>query len=205
MPQKTRQRLSQTERRKQLLRGALAEAANVGLGRLTHAGVARKCGVAVPTAFSYFENRSALVVATVEEVKRFYLELASYWHRPEIGPTTAIEGHINAYADSIKEEPHYAQVWLEWCTAVRNEDGIWESYLDYYDSIIKMIASSIKRGQKQGEIPKTINAADAARLILSTGMSLTQMHFMRRDKAQIKRFVKQSVQLALQGALPHER
>ncbi len=179
------------------MRGALADASNVGLGRLTHAGVARECGVAVPTVFSYFENRTALVIATVEEVKRFYLDLAAYWHRPEIEPLTAIEGHVRAYADSIRSEPHYAQVWLEWCTAVRNEDGIWDSYLDYYRQIIRRITSSIRRGQKQGDISRSINATDAARLILSTGMSLTQMHFMRRDKREINRFMDQSVHLAL--------
>jgi AcrR family transcriptional regulator len=164
---------------------------------LTHAGVARECGVAVPTVFSYFENRTALVIATVDEVKRFYVELASYWHRPEIPPLTAIEGHVKAYADSIKTEPHYAQVWLEWCTAVRNEDGIWDSYLDYYSQIIALITSSIRRGQKQGEISKIINAKDAARLVLSTGISLTQMHFMRNNKREIRRFIDQSVHLAL--------
>lgn len=71
-----RQRLSQTERCTQLPCGALDEAANAGLGRLTSDGVARECGVAVPTAFSYFENRSTLVVATGDEVTRFVLELA---------------------------------------------------------------------------------------------------------------------------------
>jgi hypothetical protein len=88
-------------------------------------------------------------------------------------------------------------VWLEWCTAVRNEDGIWDSYLDYYSQIIALITSSIRRGQKQGEISKIINAKDAARLVLSTGISLTQMHFMRNNKREIRRFIDQSVHLAL--------
>lgn len=200
MARKPRQRLSQSERRAQLLRGALAVSANVGLGRLTHAAVARECGVAVPTVFSYFENRTALVIATVEEVKRFYLELARYWHRPEIPPVAALEGHVQAYADSIRTEPHYAQVWLEWCTAVRNEDGIWDSYLDYHHRIVRLIGASIRRGQKQGEIPKSVNATDAARLMLSSAIALTQLHFMRRDKREIDRFVRHAVSLALHHA-----
>ncbi|MCB1749270.1 MAG: TetR/AcrR family transcriptional regulator [Gammaproteobacteria bacterium] len=202
MPHKPRQRLSQAERRAQLLRGAIAEAANVGLGRLTHAGVARECGVSVPTVFSYFENRTALVKSTVEEVKRVYLELAAYWHRPEIPPLAALEGHVKAYSESIKDEPQYAQVWLEWCTAVRNEDGIWDSFLDYHNRIVEMMASSIRRGQKQGDIARSTNATDAARLILSSGITITQLHFMWRDKREINRFIRQTLYMALHQDLP---
>ena len=200
-----RQRLSQSERRVQLLGGALAEAANVGLGRLTHAGVARECGVAVPTVFSYFENRTALVIATVNEVKRFYLELAGYWHHPRIPALAAINGHLNAYADSIVTEPDYARVWLEWCTAVRNEDGIWDSFLDYHDQLIKLLSRSIRRGQKDGEIHRSINATDAARLVVASAITVTQLHFMCRNKREINRFIDQSLRLSLQHEFPDER
>ncbi len=198
----TRQRLSQSERRVQLLGGALADAANVGLGRLTHAGVARECGVAVPTVFSYFENRAALVIATVVEVRRFYLELAGYWHRPEIPPLSALKGHLSAYTDSINTDPHYARVWLEWCTAVRNEDGIWDLFLEYHEQIIKLIGGSIRRGQKSGDIVKSISATNAARLLVSSGITITQLHFMHRDKREINRFLDQSLMLALHHEPP---
>lgn len=137
------------------------------------------------------------MIETVEEVKRFYLDLADYWHRPEIPAHTAIEGHVKAYFDSIKEEPHYAQVWLEWSTAVRNEDGIWDSFLDYTEKIIRKMSSSVRRGQKTGEIGKSINATNAARLVLASATTITQMHFMHRSRADILRFIDQSVRLAL--------
>ena len=194
---RSRQRLSQTERRAQLLRGAIADAANVGLGRLTHAGVARECGVAVPTVFAHFENRTVLVKATVEEIRRFYFELASYWHRPEIPPRVAIEGHVNAYAASIATEPHYAKVWLEWCTAVRNEFGIWDSYISYYDKLVDTLAATIRRGQKQGVVGKSVNPTDAARMLISSAIGITQLHFMRREKKEIARFITQAIRRAL--------
>jgi AcrR family transcriptional regulator len=192
-----RHRLSQAERRAQLLSCAVADAAKVGLGRLTHAGVARESGVAVPTVFAYFGNRTALVEATVEEVKRFYLELAAFWHRPEIPARAAIEGHIRAYYDSIHSALAYAQVWLEWCTAVRNEFGIWTSFLDYYDRMIGLLAASVRRGQKQGTIGKSVNAVDSARLLVSCGVTVTQLHFMRRDRREITRYINCTLRLAL--------
>ncbi len=197
MSDKPRQRLSQTERRAQLTKGAVVVGASAGLGRLAHASVARECGVSVPTVFSYFENRTALITAVVEEVKRFYLEQGSKWHRPEIPPHAAVEGHVKAYASSVADHPQYAQIWLEWSTAVRNEDGIWDSFLDYQSRIVSMIAATIRRGQKQGVILGSINATDAARLIVATATTITQLHFMRRNKQVINRFIQQSVHLAL--------
>jgi len=192
-----RHRLSQAERRAQLLRCAVADAAKVGLGRLTHAGVARESGVAVPTVFAYFGNRTALVEATVDEVKRFYLELAARWHRPEIPARAAIEGHVKAYYDSIHSALDYAQVWLEWCTAVRNEFGIWTSFLDYYERMVGLLASSVRRGQKQGTIGRSVNAVDASRLLVSCGVTITQLHFMQRDRREITRYFNCSLRLAL--------
>jgi AcrR family transcriptional regulator len=197
MAQTARQRLSHAERRAQLLRCAVTDAAKVGLGRLTHAGVARESGVAVPTVFAYFGNRTALVEATVEDVKRFYLELAAYWHRPEVPARAAIEGHIRAYYDSIHSELDYAQVWLEWCTAVRNEFGIWSSFIDYYERIVELLASSVRRGQKQGTIGKSVNAVDAARQLVSCGVTVTQLYFMQRDKREITRYINCTLRLVL--------
>lgn len=197
MAQLARQRLSQAERRDQLLRCAVVDAAKVGLGRLTHAGVARESGVAVPTVFAYFGNRTALVEATVEEVKRFYLELAAHWHRPEIPARAAIEGHIRAYYASIHSALPYAQVWLEWCTAVRNEFGIWTSFLDYYERMIGLLAGSVRRGQRQGTIGKSVNAVDAARLLVACGVTVTQLHFMQRDRREIARHINCTLRLAL--------
>jgi AcrR family transcriptional regulator len=197
MAQTARQRLSHAERRAQLLRCAVTDAAKVGLGRLTHAGVARESGVAVPTVFAYFGNRTALVEATVQDVKRFYLELAAYWHRPEVPARAAVEGHIRAYYDSIHSELDYAQVWLEWCTAVRNEFGIWSSFLDYYERIVELLASSVRRGQKQGTIGKSVNAVDAARQLVSCGVTVTQLYFMQRDKREITRYINCTLRLVL--------
>jgi hypothetical protein len=59
------------------------------------------------------------------------------------------------------------------------------------------MSASIRRGQKQGDIGKNINASNAARLVLATGTSMTQMYFMHRDRREIKRFIEQSVRLAL--------
>lgn len=204
MARPARHRLSHAERRAQLLRCAVTDAAKVGLGRLTHAGVARESDVAVPTVFAYFSNRTALVEATVEDVKRFYLELAAYWHRPEVPARTAIEGHVRAYYDSIHAELEYAQVWLEWCTAVRNEYGIWSSFLDYYDRIVELLASSVRRGQKQGTIGKSVNAVDAARQLVSCAVTVTQLHFMRRDKREITRYINCTLRLALGDEPAHD-
>lgn len=197
-PSKRRQRrLPPGERREQLLKCALITAARTGLGRIGHAEVAREAGVAVPTVFLYFPNRTALVSAVIEDVKSFYLAQGQQWHERDQVAKKVLQGHLHAFAASVETDPEYAQVWLEWSTAVRNEDGIWDSFLDYQQRIVNMITATIRRGQREGTVLKTVAAMDAARLFVSSAYAITQLCFMRRERRVINRFVEHVVQLAL--------
>ena len=62
------------ERRKQLLRAGVESFACKGIDGTKHADLARSCKVAVPTVFSYFNNRVALVNAILQEVGSSILE-----------------------------------------------------------------------------------------------------------------------------------
>ncbi len=197
MADSSRKRLAPEKRHAQLLDCAVIVAARLGLGRLVHAEVARECGVSVATVFAYFPNRSALVNAVVEAVKAFYIEQGEGWHQSQIPAHEALLGHVRAFADSVEQYPQHAQVWLEWSTAVRNEGGIWDSFLDYQERMVKMVAASIRRGQRQGAVLKSINAIDAARLFVASAYTVTQMRFMRRNRRAINRFIDQTIHLAL--------
>ena len=59
-----------------LLRCAMRVFARRGLGAARHAEIARAARVSVPTVFFYFPTRKALVSAVLEEVARFFTEMA---------------------------------------------------------------------------------------------------------------------------------
>lgn len=194
---KPRQRLPQNDRRAQLLACALAVAARKGLGRLAHTEIARKSGVAVPTVFLYFPSRRALLYAVIGEVDRFYIALGRGCHRAGLPPQEAVRRHLLGFAHSIDSHPEYAQIWLEWATLVRNEEGLWDAFLDFQERIIRMLSASIRRGQADGTVPASVSAPDAARLITASAYAITQLKFMKRNQRMIQRYTDQTLDLAL--------
>ncbi len=194
---KSPRRLPQAERRAQLLSFAVEVAARTGLGRLCHADVAHDAGVAVSTAFLYFPNRQALVSAVIAEVCRFYVAMSRACHTADVPAPAALHNHLRTYADSVDTHPEYARIWLEWSTAVRNEAGVWDTFLDYQEQLVKTLAATIRRGQRAGAIPGSVSAQDAARLIAASAYTITQLKFTHRGRTAINRFIDQVVGLAL--------
>src|SRR2546425_9656361 len=72
--------LDKAERRALLLQCAMRVFARRGIGAAHHAEVAREAKVSVPTGFFYFPTREALVNAVLEEVARFFIEMAEAAH-----------------------------------------------------------------------------------------------------------------------------
>ena len=195
---KTRQWLPGTERRKQILKHAVSIAAKRGLGRTGHTEIAREAGLAVSSVFLYFPNRHELLTAIVEEVARYYIELALRFHESELTPLQAVQNHFYGFAESVSSDPEYAQVWLEWAVLIRNEEGLWESFLQFQEHIIRIVSTSIRRCQKLGTVPKSVPASDAARLLVASAYTTTQLKFMKRSKRVIHRYTEQALNLALQ-------
>ena len=195
---KTRQWLAGTERRKQLLSCAVKTAALRGLGRTGHTEIARQAGVAVSSVFLYFPNRHDLISSIVAEVGRYYIELALRFHKSEVDPLEAIRQHFYGFADSVVTDPEYAQVWLEWAVLIRNEDKLWDSFLEFQEHIIRIVATSIRRCQKLGTVRKAVPASDAARLLVASAYTTTQLQFMKRSRRVIHRYTEQALNLALQ-------
>lgn len=192
-----RRRLPKDERRDQLARCAVRVAARKGIGRMAHAEVAREASVAVPTVFLYFENREALVAAVIREVEQFYVNQYSVSLGKYDTPQAGLKDLLLTFAGSVETHPEYAQVWLEWSTAVRNEVGIWDSFLNYQESMIAKFSKAIRRAQKDKLIDKDISAEDAARLIVASAYTITQLKFTARRRKSVERFIDHVIKLAL--------
>lgn len=115
-PGKQRSRAAQMqpeERRKQLLRAGVASFAAKGIGSTKHADLARACQTSVPTVFSYFPNRDALVSAILEEVGNSVIErvltpVLSLPRQQQIPATAPL------YIELAQQDPDIVKVWLMW-------------------------------------------------------------------------------------------
>lgn len=195
---KIRHRLPPAERRSQLVHIAVKIAAAKGLGRVVHADIARAAGVSVATAFLYFPDRKALLKAIVAEVDRYYRALARQQHdRQDIPPLQRIRNHVKFFDASIDTDPDYAIVWLEWSTLLRNEYGLWDDFLRFQEFIISTLTYTIRAAQKQGLVSASVVPRDSARLLTAGSYALTQLKFMKRSTAIVRRYIDQTLRMTL--------
>jgi TetR/AcrR family transcriptional regulator, hemagglutinin/protease regulatory protein len=179
--------LDKVERRALLLRYALRVFARRGIGAARHAEIAREAKVAVPTVFFYFPTREALVSAVLEEVARFFTEMAETIHDQHRPAPQIILEHTRAFADAVATHPDHTRVLLEWSTALREE--VWPLYLQFQDKVIATIARTIRRWRMETGSQRDPDAEDDARMIAATGYVIVQMKMAKLPGARIERFL----------------
>ena len=158
-----------------------------GIGAAHHAEVAREAKVSVPTVFFYFPTREALVSAGLEEVGRFFTEMAETIHGKRQPAPEIILEHTRAFAEAVETHPDHTRVLLEWSTALRDE--VWPLYLQFQEKIIAMIARTIRRWRMESGSGRDPDAEDDARVIAATGYVLVQMKVANLPGWRIERFL----------------
>jgi TetR/AcrR family hemagglutinin/protease transcriptional regulator len=186
-PLSTRRRLPPAERRAQLLDCALAVFARRGIGAGRHAEVAGEAGVSVATTFVYFPTRADLVDAVLDEVGRFYTEIALGVHDSADPAPVVLQAHAAAFAASVDTHPDHARIWLDWSSAVR--DDVWPRYQAMEDGVVAIIAGTLARGQREGTLTPDIHPDDGARIAIGAGHMIARMKLSGRPEAEVERFL----------------
>ncbi|MDO8432106.1 MAG: TetR/AcrR family transcriptional regulator [Candidatus Binatus sp.] len=179
--------LERPERRTLLLECAIRVFARRGLGGARHSEIAREAKVSVPTVFCYFPTHEALVREVLEEVARFFTEMAETIHDQHRPAPEIILEHTRAFADTVATHPDYTRVLLEWSTALRDE--VWPLYLQFQEKVIATIARTIRRWRMETGSQRDPDAEDDARVIAATGYVLVQMKVANMPSSRIERFV----------------
>lgn len=175
------------ERRAQLLASAVRAFARRGLGAVRHADVAAEAQVSLPAVFFYFRTRQDLVGAVLKEIERYYLAMLHGAHRGDAPARDALAAVARAFATSVDTHPDHARVWLDWSTAMREE--LWPHYLRFQRRVLRLLASTIRRGQEEGTVVRSVDAADAARLLYHAAYAVLQMKLDEEPAARIERFL----------------
>ena len=186
-PRRRATALEKSERRALLLRCAIGVFARRGIGAAHHAEIAREARVSVPTVFFYFPTRAALVASVLEEVARFFTEMAETIHDQHRPAPEIILQHARAFADVVATHPDYTRVLLEWSTALREE--VWPLYVRFHEKAVAMIARTIKRWRIETGSDRDPDAEDDARVIAATAYVLVQMKMVNLPAARVERFL----------------
>lgn len=170
---RTRRRMSPEERRALLMRCALEVFAERGIRRAGHGDVAKLAGCAVSTVFLYFKTREDLVDAVIDEVERFYRDLAGRAHASTQPAMEVLLDHGRRFRASIDSHPEHALVLLNWAANARSR--VWPRYIALIEEMVENHRRTIERGIAEGTIDESIDAESAARIIVGYAhMSIQQ-------------------------------
>jgi TetR/AcrR family hemagglutinin/protease transcriptional regulator len=166
-----------------------------GLGGARHAEIAKDARVAVATVFFYFPTRTDLVQSVLDEVERFYCDLAERVHEQPLSAPQILLGHATAFAESVDTHPDHARVWLDWSTAMRDE--VWPRYLRFQEQIVHIIERTIRRGQQEGSLAADVDPGDEAHFLFGSAHMIAQMKFTRQSQERLERFLQALLRLAI--------
>lgn len=196
-----RRRLPPEARRRELLEAAVEVFARGGLAGTVHADVARRSGVAVATVFHYFPSREKLLGAVLDELDAHFMALAETWHREVHRPAREVLlGHALAFLDQVEEAPDHVRLWLEWSTSVREDT--WPSYLDFQERLVEIVAGTVERGLKTGEIVTGLSAPEAARLFVGCAHVAVMTSLASPAGVDVGRYVTRVIEAMIPGPSP---
>lgn len=197
-PPSTQKRLPPDERRRQLIGCAIAACAERGIGRTTHAAVSRKAKVSVPTVFHYFPSRDALLGQVLDEVQKFFLEIARSAHGVSGRADERLTEHGRRFLAAAAERPDYLRVWLDWSTAIREET--WPGYLAFQERLVDIVADSIARDPELAH-GRGFDARDAARIFVGNAHMAAMMYFAPDSGIDLDDHIRRTVTLLLGSGL----
>lgn len=161
------------ERKKQLLRAGVESFACKGIDATKHADVARLCKVAVPTVFSYFNNRATLVNAILQEVGSSILENVIEPALALSDLSARLPATATLYIDYASREPDYVKVWLMWSMHFGPE--IQAKFRIFEDRLIAAMSEIIQEGSSSDDSSNEIH--DRARVVIASSNFLVKMVF----------------------------
>lgn len=190
-----RKRMNPDDRRAQLLAHGVRVFAQLGIGRASHAEVARAAGVSVATVFNYFPSRENLVDQMLSQVAEFLSDMTEMAELSTLAAPDALYKLMVTFADAANSEPDMIKVWLEWSTSIR--DDTWPKYLEFQERIIGRLRQLIINGQRAGTVGADVDPEDAARMAVGDAHMVALMQFAHRASSDMDRFLRHMIESVL--------
>ncbi|WP_373081308.1 TetR/AcrR family transcriptional regulator [Zhongshania sp.] len=181
-------RMTPEARQEQILNAGISAFAERGLANATHADIAERIGVSIPTIFHYFPSIENLQQAVLQVIHRYFVDEMIIVRLKTEGPAyERIENLLLTFQEQIDQHSEYVTIWLEWSGFTRGL--IWQLYLDFYKEAVAGLRKMLLQGRVDNSVSATINASDAARVIMGMAHTIAHMRFAGSSKRTVENTV----------------
>lgn len=166
------ERMSGSERKRQIVQATLAIMAEQGLAGTTTRRIAEKVGVSEPALYKYFPGKKELILEALDAVgELFYETLSSAAEKGGGEVTERIYRMSDAYYEFVVTHPDESMLLFEAVTGARDPD-IRAALSDKMVSFTTILSLMFEEGKKSGVVRKDLDTTVAAWQILSLGLTL---------------------------------
>lgn len=197
--------LSPEERFDHLLQHAIAIFARHGLSGAGHSQIAKAAGVSVPTVFSYFPTKMALVTAVVDAVEKFIFSLISLQHHEKSKLTTFERLYRLMLSWSVAAETHpdIIKVFLNWSTSFHPD--IKPLFDSFFERVVSSLEEIVREGYVNGEFGSDVDPRDAALILQGSGNLIAHLKFSNYDDEKMNKLLVDVVQGAVRLGLSENK
>ncbi|MBC7230777.1 MAG: TetR/AcrR family transcriptional regulator [Actinobacteria bacterium] len=182
------ERMSGSERKRQIVQAALEIMAEQGLVGTTTRRIAEKVGVSEPALYKYFPGKKELVLEALDALGELFYETLSRGAGESGEVTERIYRMSDAYYEFVITHPDESMLLFEAVTGARDPD-IRAALSDKLVGFTTILSLMFEEGKKDGVVRKDLDTTVAAWQILSLGLTLAFASLMglnevlTRDKA----------------------
>jgi AcrR family transcriptional regulator len=166
-----KKRLSAEVRRHDMIEAAMEIIRQEGVSKLTTRSLSKAVGIAQPTLFLHFGNKSHVLVALVDAVQeRMQREMAGL-DLAQLSPLERLKAVIRAHLGFIQKQPGIPR--LLFSEELQSGDPVFRDRMNQLvQFFLKFIAGLISAGQEAGEIRPDIIPQQAACLLIAAVQGL---------------------------------
>jgi AcrR family transcriptional regulator len=158
-------------RRHDMIEAAMEIIRHEGVAKLTTRSLAKAVGIAQPTLFLHFGNKSHVLVALIDAIQdRLQKEMAGL-NLAQLPPLERLKAIIRAHLGFIQHQPGIPR--LLFSEELQSGDPIFRERMNQLvQFFLQFIAGIISAGQEQGEIRPDIIPQQAACLLVAAVQGL---------------------------------
>lgn len=166
-----KKRQSAEIRRHDIVKAAMEIIRHEGVSRLTTRSLAKAVGIAQPTLFLHFGNKSHVLVALVDSIQEGLQQELMGLALDKMTPLERIKTVIRTHLDFIQNQPGIPR--LLFAEELQSEDPLFRERMDQLVMFfLRFIAGMISAAQEAGQIRADIIPQQAACLLIAAVQGL---------------------------------
>lgn len=204
MAEPKRKRKSAEARRNDIVEAAMEIIRHEGVAKLTTRALSKAVGIAQPTLFLHFGDKSHVLVALVDAVQNRLQQGIGQLGLDKLTPIERLRAVIRFHLNFIQSQPGIPR--LLFSEELQSGDPVFRERMNQLVmSFLQFLSGQIKAAQAAGEMRTDINPEQSACLLISSVQGLAFRWILSNDRFVLSEQADAVITALLEGWIPRQK